>query len=152
MHLGRRVLLLVGLPLGVGAGIYVVWRAEEVRLVTWLPVGVVRAMRGSLGAIPLPSIVVASGSDAAWGFAFGAALGLVWQGRLAEPRARLWLAAGAAIAASAEIGQLWGLPPGTFDVVDLIAITLGYALGACASAKVRRARRRPSPRRRFVSP
>ncbi|MBX3233113.1 MAG: hypothetical protein KF837_37665 [Labilithrix sp.] len=122
------------MPLVVGAILYVVWRAEEVRLVTWLPAALVRALRSSLGAVPLPRIVVASGSDACWGFAFGAAIGSIWRGRLAERRARLWLAAGATIAAYAEIGQLWQLPPGTFDVVDLVAIAGGYALGASISA------------------
>lgn len=35
---------------------------------------------------------------------------------------------GGVVAAYAEIGQLWQLPPGTFDIVDLIAIVGAYAL------------------------
>jgi hypothetical protein len=56
----------------------------------------------------------------------------VWDG--AARREKLWwLAAGGLLAASVEIGQLVRVVPGTFDVFDLVAIVLGYALAALPS-------------------
>ena len=46
------------LPLVLGVVFYVAWRTEEVRVVTWLPLAVVRALRASIGRIPMPAIVI----------------------------------------------------------------------------------------------
>lgn len=121
-----RVVVHVVLPLVLGVLVYVAWRTTDVELVTWLPDAIVRALRGSIGRIPLPRVVLGSAPDAAWGWSFGAALALVWRGRPLRAK-RAWLAAGALVAAWAEIGQLWGVPPGRFDVFDLVAIVAGYA-------------------------
>jgi hypothetical protein len=125
----RTIAWQVVLPLVVGVVIYVAWRREEVLLVSWLPTSTVQAARSGLGGWAVPRLILASGADAAWGWAFGAALALVWRGRKTRART-FWLVAGGAVAAYAEIGQLWGLPPGTFDIVDLVAIVGAYALAA----------------------
>lgn len=141
-----RVVLHVVLPLVLGVLVYVAWRTTDVQLVTWLPDALVRALRGSLGRIPLPDFVRGSAPDAAWGWSFGAALALVWRGRPLRAKAR-WLAGGALVAAYAEVGQLWGLPPGRFDVIDLFAIVLGFAIGAAiASRSGRRSVKEPGLR------
>lgn len=125
----RTIVLQVVLPLVIGVVIYVAWRKDPVLLVSWLPDATVRAARSGLGGWAVPRLVLASGADAAWGWAFGAALALVWRGRKTRART-FWLVTGGAVAAYAEVGQLWGLPPGTFDTVDLIAIVGAYALAA----------------------
>jgi hypothetical protein len=125
----RTIAWQVMLPLLIGVVIYVAWRREEVLVVSWLPARTVQAARSGLGGWAVPRLILASGADAAWGWAFGAALALVWRGRKSHART-FWLVGGGAVAAYAEIGQLWGLPPGTFDVVDLIAIVGAYALAA----------------------
>lgn len=127
--LSRAIALQVLLPLVVGVLIYVAWRREEVLVVSWLPASTVRAARSGLGGWGVPRLILASGADAAWGWAFGAAIGLVWRGRRTRART-FWLVLGGAAAAYAELGQLWGLPPGTFDIVDLAAIVGAYALAA----------------------
>lgn len=129
-----RVALHVVLPLVLGVLVYVAWRTTDVELVTWLPEASVRALRGSIGRLPLPAAVLGSAPDAAWGWAFGAALALVWRGRPLRAK-RWWLGGGAIVAAYAEIGQLWGVPPGSFDVIDLAAIVVGYALGAALASR-----------------
>ena len=130
-------------PLLVGVLLYVGWRASEVRLVAWFPKAVVDALRAVASSVPLPTFVVGSGPDLAWGWAFGATLALVWRERPLREKAA-WLAAGCAVAAYAEIGQLWGVPPGVFDVVDLVAIVVGYFAGAFV-ASLRKAPRLRNP-------
>lgn len=132
----QRVLLLVIAPLVLGAVVYVAWRPTDVVLVGWFPVAIVHALRTTLGAWHLPRVLVESAPDLAWAWAFGAALALVWRARPWRAKAP-WLAAGLVVAASSEIGQLWGVLPGTFDVIDLAAIVVGYALGAIAASCAR---------------
>jgi hypothetical protein len=125
----RAIALHVVLPLILGALIYVAWRSDRVELVTWLPSSTVAAARDGARSFSLPRIVLGSAPDAAWGWSFGAALALVWRDRPGKRR-RAWLVVGACVAAYAEVGQLWGLPPGTFDVIDLLSIVGAYALAA----------------------
>jgi hypothetical protein len=130
----KRVLLLVVVPLVLGAVVYIAWRPADVVLAGWLPAGVVRPLHATLGAWHPPRIVIDSVPDLAWAWAFGAALALVW-GKERWRAKGPWLAVGLVVAASAEIGQLWGVPPGTFDVVDLVAIVIGYILGVTVASR-----------------
>jgi hypothetical protein len=116
-------------PLVAGVVSYVAWRTTEVRIVMWLPRGFSRALRETVGRIPMPEIVVGSLPDLAWAWAFGATLSLVWRGRAWRDK-RLWLGAGAIFALGVEVGQAARVIPGTFDVVDLLAVGLGYVGGA----------------------
>lgn len=142
--LPARALVHVVLPLVIGTLAYVAWRSTDVRIVTWMsrvaPRGVA-AMQGT-GASRAPAVILGSLPDAAWAWAFGASLALVWLGRAWREKAA-WLVAGALLAVLAEIGQAIGLVPGTFDVVDLLAIALGFAAGAALAG--RRANGLPLP-------
>jgi hypothetical protein len=126
------------LPLSVGALCYAAWRSHDVRVVGWLsrvaPRGV-EAMQGS-GApgAGVPSIIVGSLPDAAWAWAFGAALALVWHGKAWRDKAA-WLGAGCGVALFAEVGQAMHVVPGTFDVADLVAIAIGYVVGAALAGR-----------------
>src|SRR5262249_40613907 len=136
----------VVVPLLVGALVYVAWRTTDVRLVTWLPSSLVLTLRTSIGKLPLPGFLLGSAPDLAWGWAFGAAMGLVWRDRpLAKAKAS-WLGAASLVAAWAEVGQLWQLPPGRFDPIDLASIVLGYAIGAFLTSRPTPLRSTPSPR------
>ena len=130
----QRVLFHVLVPLLLGVVVYVAWRTTDAVLVGWLPMAAVHALRTTLGALHLPRVVVESAPDLAWAWAFGAALALIWRTRPWRVKAP-WLAIGLAVAASAEIGQVWGVPPGTFDITDLVAIVVGYALGATVASR-----------------
>jgi hypothetical protein len=129
--LGLRVGLHVGLPLAIGLLAYAAWRSKDIRVVAWMsriaPRGV-DAVQGS-GASRLPAILLGSLPDAAWAWAFGAALALVWRHQ-SRRQTIPWLVAGGFAALSAELAQAIHVLPGTFDVADLVAIALGYALGA----------------------
>ena len=65
-------------------------------------------------------------ADAAWGWALGAALSLVWAN---DPGVRRtgWFVVGAIFVVGTEIAQLAGLMPGTFDPIDIIVSIFAYA-------------------------
>ena len=134
--LARVAAVHVVVPLVIGTLTYATWRSTDVRIVGWMsriaPRGVA-AMQGT-GASRLPAVILGSLPDAAWAWAFGAALSLVWFGRAWREKAP-WLAAGALLALCAEVGQAVGVVPGTFDVIDLAAIALGYAAGAALASR-----------------
>jgi hypothetical protein len=93
----------------------------------------VRALHDA-GPSRAPALILGSLPDAAWAWAFGATLSLVWLGRPWRAKAP-WLVAGALLALFAEIGQAIGVIPGTFDAIDLVAIALGYAAGALLAGR-----------------
>lgn len=133
----RRALVLVLLPLALGVLAYAAWRSEDVRIVGWLTrvsPGAVRSARDGGAAMGLPRVVVGVMPDLAWAFAFGASLALVWRGRPGAQRGA-WLAAGFVVALACELGQAWGLVPGTFDRLDLLAIAVGYGAGVVLSGR-----------------
>jgi len=151
MKEARRAVLLVVLPLVVGVLGYAAWRSEEIRLVHWLAYLLPRAVRTARSggaALGLPRVVVGVVPDLAWAFAFGACLTLVWRGRTGA-QGKVWIGAGFVVALGCELGQAWGLLPGTFDRLDLVAIAVGYAGGALLSARETAHRPRPAPSRGF---
>ncbi len=126
-----RVTLHVILPLVLGAAMYAAWRSPEIRLVAWLEEvlpGTGGRARSGGALVGVPSAIAGSLPDAAWGWALGAALSLLWRG--ATLRARIpWLMGGGALAVGTELGQAVHVVPGTFDPLDLAAIGVGYTLG-----------------------
>ncbi len=131
----RRLALHVGLPLTLGAAIYLLLRRDDIalfRAVDALGLGhaldVVRGTtRGVAAFVPRP--IFGSAPDALWSYAFGAALALVWAGTKNVHDARIWLGLGFMVALAIEIAQALRWIPGVFDPVDLLAIAGGYALG-----------------------
>jgi hypothetical protein len=136
----------VVVPLVLGALVYVAWRSTEVTLVGWFPSSIVTVLRAFAARVPLPALVVGTAPDVAWGWSFGAMMGIVWNGRPSSRRKVGWICAGALVAAYAEVGQLWQLPPGRFDVVDLLGIVVGYAIGVAITSRATSPRSTPSPR------
>jgi peptidoglycan/LPS O-acetylase OafA/YrhL len=111
-----------------GVVVYLAFRAPDVPVVAWMPRSVTAACRDTVGRLPLPRVLAGSLPDALWAWAFGASLALVWRRRSWREKAP-WLAAGAALALGTELGQALGLMSGTFDVLDLVALGVGYVLG-----------------------
>src|SRR5262245_21518253 len=104
MAMVKRIGFHVLAPLLAGVVTYIAWRQTEVRLVGWSPRWLASFLRATLGRIALPSAVVGSIPDAAWAWAFGASLALVWQDRPWRDKAP-WLAIGGALAISVELAQ-----------------------------------------------
>jgi len=133
-----RVALHVVLPLAIGVLCYAAWRSKDIQVVAWMsriaPRGV-DAMQGAASS-RVPSVILGSLPDAAWAWAFGASLMIVWHGRPWREKAA-WLGGGATLAIAAELGQAFHVVPGTFDVADLVAIAAGFVLGAALAGRGR---------------
>jgi hypothetical protein len=75
--------------------------------------------------VHLPRVLRFHFADAAWGWALGASLALVWANERGARR-KGWFVAGALLAVAAEWAQLVGVLPGTFDPIDLFVLILSY--------------------------
>lgn len=136
-----RIALHVALPLALGTLAYAAFRSRgggsDVPIVGWLArAGATDAARATVGRAPVPRAIAGALPDLAWAWAFGAAVSLVWRSQPARAAAP-WLAAGALAAIGTEAAQGVGLVAGTFDVVDVAAIAVGYALGAVVARRRR---------------
>jgi hypothetical protein len=68
----------------------------------------------------LPDWVLFSLPDGLWVYALTTSMAFIWQGSK-QPARFIWLVAGVCLGAGGEIGQFFGVVPGTFDIVDLVA-------------------------------
>lgn len=118
--------------LAAGAAVYLA-RPGSVVMTSWLPGGLRASLRAALGGglAVLPAWLRGVLPDLLWAGALGCVLALVWRGEGARQRraARAWLAAGLALALGWELGQRFGVVPGTFDPLDLLASLVGYVAG-----------------------
>lgn len=77
----------------------------------------------------LPVWLLDSGPDAAWSFSLAAIVAVIaGRGRMGIA----WRVAGFVLAVGYEVGQRYGVVPGTFDSGDLIAIIFAYALASAS--------------------
>jgi hypothetical protein len=128
----RLALVFVALPLALGVAMYALFGRGMERQLHALDVVGVGALVSSLRVVTvptgghLPDAIRFHFADAAWGWALGAALSLVWAD---APGARRtgWFVVGALFVVGTEVAQLVGLMPGTFDPVDIIVSILAYA-------------------------
>ncbi len=128
-----RILTRVALPLALGAAIYLLLRPTAPRFVAaLLEVPIAGPRLAQLREWSVPAGADASWlhmiPDAAWAFALGALLSIVWRGGARRARAA-WCAIGLAAALGYEMAQRWHWVPGWFDASDLVAEAVGYALG-----------------------
>lgn len=135
----RYFLLVVVLPLVVGGLIYILLRTDTLLMFQWadalsltIPIS-----RGRAAAAPLlpwvPGFVLFSIPDGVWVFSATAFFARLWHDGPLWAR-MLWIGMAPAMAIGGELGQLVGLVPGTFDVLDLLAYA-GATLGALAIAQ-----------------
>jgi hypothetical protein len=143
----------VVLPVVLGAGVYLLWRSTRLRVFRWVDDvaagGALSSLRHAVASVRLPGWVLFSLPDALWVYAFTACMALIWRPRPGR-QAVFWIAIAPVLALGAELGQLAGLVPGTFDAADFwlsalasaIPIHLLYIRPCSAPSS-------PSPRSRF---
>lgn len=136
----RGLLVHVVLPVIAGAAIYVLWRAPSLLVFRWLDlVGADQFAHLARGAASparplLPSWVLFTLPDALWVYALTACLSRIWRGSRGASRVA-WLSVGPVLGVGSELGQLAGVVPGTFDVVDLCAAAAAAALALLLNAR-----------------
>lgn len=133
------------LPLLSGALLYVGFRAESLLGWRWAEaIGLAttgRALRDALShGYTLPDWVRFTLPDALWLYALTFVVARMQRDATRAERG-LWLAFAFALGPGAELGQLAGLVPGTYDTADLIATIVAFALALHVGA--RRALTRP---------
>lgn len=124
-HLSAAYLLThVALPLLIGGGIYLLWRDPSLLMFRWLDAlgldGLFIAPRAWVAPLrpSLPDWLLFSVPDGAWVYACVAFFARLWRDGPPLPR-WLWTALGPALALGGEVGQLAGVVPGTWDIVDV---------------------------------
>ena len=114
-------LLLVVFPVAFGSAIYLVFRDSNILAFRLFDAfGVSPLNRLDPGRVANP--VLCSLPDGLWVFAFASWMRLIWGQHW------FWCNLPACIALGSEIGQLFQVVPGTFDVLDVLFYSLGHLL------------------------
>ena len=127
----RAVILHVLAPLALGSIIYLFWRDQSLSIFGFA----LNAQPHSLtSVVSLPRFVLYSLPDGFWVYSFTAFMTLVWRGSRSRFRF-LWLLSGLALAIACELGQLAGVVPGTYDVLDLLSAIVATLLALFLNTK-----------------
>jgi hypothetical protein len=117
----RAYLLLVVSPLAFGSAIYLMFRDSNILAFRLFDVlGISLPNRFDPGRLANP--VACSLPDGLWVFAFASWMRLIWSQHW------FWCNLPCCIALGSEIGQLFQVVPGTFDVLDVLFYSLGHLL------------------------
>lgn len=78
-------------------------------------------------SVDLPNWFLYSLPDGLWLFSYLSLLLFIWNNKISKQNMH-WLLLLPILAISSEIGQFFGIVPGTFDIIDLIFYTAGSVL------------------------
>jgi len=130
--LTNRILITV-IPLIFGGLIYLTYRVETLKMFRWFDnigasdfINIIRENE-FLRANTLPQWIKFSLPDALWIFSFTYFMMTIWKFKINRSSA-FWIFLAPTIGLFSEIGQLIGLIPGTFDLVDLIFLIIAMAI------------------------
>jgi hypothetical protein len=142
---GRRVLVAVFEVTGallVGALIYLVARPTDLLVFDWISAAglepaLAKARHAAAPVVSaIPSFVVYSVPNGLWAYAFTSAMSHAWSHEWSRTSA-LWITVGPVVSIGSEIGQLFGMVPGTFDVADLAVLVAACAIALRRIAPLR---------------
>lgn len=125
--------LFVGLaPLIIGGLLYLTYRVDTLKMFKWFDrLGVtdfILFLRGNklLQSIQFPNWLKFSLPDALWIFSFTYSMLLLWQFKLTWRNA-IWIIIPPLVGLFSEVGQLFNVIPGTFDIMDLLLLMVAMA-------------------------
>ena len=125
----RYFLVVVLLPIVIGGLIYLLFRTDSLLMFSWAAQLSLLDLieQGRAAAAPLlphvPSVVLFSVPDGVWVFSATAFFARLWHDGPLWMRVG-WIGIAPAMAIGGELGQIVGLVPGTFDVLDLLAYAI----------------------------
>ncbi|HKP37945.1 MAG TPA: hypothetical protein VJT71_13895 [Pyrinomonadaceae bacterium] len=119
-------------PITVGGLIYIRWRDSNLVMFQWFrrlgldaPIAWLRTGAGPVSE-GWPFWLVYSLPDGLWVYALTALMILLWRDAVSSARF-VWLSLGLLLGAGSELGQLAGIVPGSFDVIDLLVCVFAAA-------------------------
>ncbi|GHB44525.1 hypothetical protein [Mongoliitalea lutea] len=123
--------LIVIIPLLVGGLIYIIFRVDTLIMFRWFEsIGIqdlIIFLRSLKSEINLPEWIIYSLPDGLWIFSFTYCMLVIWDFKLTK-NSFFWITIAPIIGLVSELGQLINIVPGTFDIVDLIIVTLSTAI------------------------
>ncbi len=120
-------------PITIGGLIYLTFRVDTLKMFTWLDkIGIpsfFNFLRKNefLQSLNIPNWVKYSLPDALWIFSFTYLMLLIWQFKITWSNA-LWIFIAPITGLYIEIGQLFKIIPGTFDIVDLLFMIIALTI------------------------
>lgn len=130
--LAKRILTSL-LPLIFGGLIYLTYRVETLKMFGWFDsmkaTDFINFLRTNdfLQTINLPEWIKYSLPDALWIFSFTYFMLTIWKFKITQSSA-FWIFLAPVIGLFSELGQLYGVVPGTYDPVDLILIIVAMTV------------------------
>lgn len=121
------------LPVILGGLIYLTYRIDSLLMFAWFEkIGLsdhVDFLRSNefLQSLTIPNWLKFSLPDALWLFSFIYVLLALWDFQI-NRQSTFWILLASTIGLFSELGQLIGIVPGTFDIVDLILIIIATIL------------------------
>lgn len=128
----RKILIAI-LPVHAGGFIYLTYRKDDLILSDWFNwiglTGNVEQLRTNrfLQSLTIPNWVKFNLPDALWMFSLNYVVLALWNFSVNRQSA-FWLLLTPTVGFAYEIGQLVGLVPGTFDIVDLFLLLIASLL------------------------
>ena len=125
----KRKLIIGILPLIIGGLIYLTYRTDTLKMFGWFEyIGLsntVDLFRSNqfLQSLTVPNWIKFSLPDALWLFSFNYILLTLWDFNVTR-QSIFWLILAPTVGLFSEIGQLAGIIPGTFDIVDLVLLSI----------------------------
>ena len=126
--------LLIGImPVFIGGFIYLTYRTENLLMFGWFEkiglYSLIDFLRNNefLQKMNIPNWIKYSLPDALWLFSFIYVVLTLWSFQI-NRHSIFWITLVPAIGLFSELGQLFGIIPGTFDVVDLFLLVLASIL------------------------
>jgi hypothetical protein len=123
----------VFVPIFIGGLIYICWREPDLLMFRWLRTLGLETFTNSLRSFTapehkyLPYWFIYSLPDGLWVYALTTFMLHLWRKTDSLPTKVFWCSLGFILGAGAELGQLAGVVPGTFDLGDLVVCLIAPA-------------------------